>query len=107
MHAVGNPVEAAHLCRNCCCYNVVLVVSMQRFRRRTVEANEDDSDWAASDGDPASDDEADGTFKPQYAFWAEKGTWKTKSVKGGRGRGAVGATPALNRQRGRQQVPST
>ncbi|KAL3142669.1 hypothetical protein ABBQ38_002975 [Trebouxia sp. C0009 RCD-2024] len=75
----------------------------QRFRRRTVEANEDDSDWAASDGDPASDDEADGTFKPQYAFWAEKGTWKTKSVKGGRGRGAVGATPALNRQRGRQQ----
>lgn len=79
---------------------------VQRFRRRTAEANEDDSDWAASDGDPASDEEADGTFKPQYAFWAEKGTWKAKSMKGPRSRGATGATPALNRQKGRQQVGS-
>ena len=68
--------------------------------------NEDDSDWAASEGDPASDEEADGTYKPQYAFWAEKGTWKANSVKGPRGRGATGASLALNRQKGRQQVTS-
>ncbi|KAL0033288.1 hypothetical protein WJX77_001908 [Trebouxia sp. C0004] len=75
----------------------------QRFRRRTSDLNEDDSDWAASDGEAASDEEADGTFKPQYAFWAEKGTWKAKSAKGPhRGRGAA-VTPALNRHRARQQ----
>lgn len=65
--------------------------------------NEDDSDWAASDGDAASDEEADGTFKPQYAYWAEKGTWKAKGTKGPRGRGAA-VTPALNRHKARQQV---
>ncbi len=66
--------------------------------------NEDDSDWAASDGEAASDEEADGTFKPQYAFWAEKGTWKAKSTKGPHiGRGAA-VTPALNRHKARQQV---
>ena len=69
--------------------------------------NEDDSDWAASEGDQASDEEADGTYKPQYAFWAEKGTWKAKSVKGPGSKGAAGATPALNRQKGRQQVTAT
>ena len=77
---------------------------LQRFRRRTAVANEDDSDWAASEGNTASDEEADGTFKPQYAFWAEKGTWKAKGVKRPQGRGAAGATSALNRQKGRQQV---
>ena len=77
---------------------------MQRFRRRSTEANEDDSDWAASDGDPASDEEADGTFKPQYTFWAEKGSWKANSVKASRGKGSAAATPAFNRQRGRHQV---
>lgn len=80
---------------------------MQRFRRRTAEANEDDSDWAASEGDPASDEDADSTFKPQYAFWAEKGTWKAKGVKGAQGKGASGPTPAMNRQKGRQQVTAT
>ena len=79
---------------------------MQRFRRRTAEANADDSDWAASEGASASDEEADGTFKPQYAFWAEKGTWKAKSTKGPQSIGATGANPALNRQKGRQQVTS-
>lgn len=66
--------------------------------------NEDDSDWAGSDGEAASDEEADGTYKPQHAFWAEKGTWKAKGTKGpARGRGAA-VTPALNRHRARQQV---
>lgn len=76
---------------------------MQRFRRRTSDANEDDSDWAASDGEGASDEEADGTFNPQYAFWAEKGTWKAKNAKVPRGRGAA-VTPALNRHKAHQQV---
>ena len=78
--------------------------SVQRFRRRRAEANEDDSDWAASEGDPASDDEADGTFKPQHALWAAKGTGNAKGAKGPQSRGAFGATLALNRQKGRRQV---
>lgn len=65
--------------------------------------NEDDSDWAASEGEAGSDEEADGTFKPEYAFWAEKGTWKGKNAKGPQGRAAA-ATPALNRHKARQQV---
>lgn len=83
---------------------MLIRVSLQRFRRCKAEFNEDDSDWAASEGEAASEEEADGTFKPQYAFWAEKATWKAKNVKGPRGRGASGATPALDRQKGRQQV---
>lgn len=60
--------------------------------------NEDDSDWAASDGEAASDEEADGTFKPQYAFWAEKGAKGPTKGKG------TAVTPALNRHKAPQQV---
>ncbi|KAA6424992.1 MAG: origin recognition complex subunit 1-like [Trebouxia sp. A1-2] len=69
----------------------------QRFRRRTSDVNEDDSDWAASDGEAASDEEADGTFKPQYAFWAEKGAKGPTKGKG------TAVTPALNRHKAPQQ----
>lgn len=88
--------------QECCCWQ--RCADLQRFRRRTRDVNEDDSDWAASDGEAASDEEADGTYKPQYAFWAEKGTWKAKGTKGPtRGRGAA-VTPALNRHKARHQV---
>ena len=75
---------------------------LQRFRRRREGGIEDDSDWAALEDDASSDDEADGSFKPEYAFWANRGALKGKASKGARPKGP--GPGALNRQRARQQV---
>ena len=76
---------------------------LQRFKQRSTEPNEDDSDWADLEADSASDGEADQTFKPEYAYWAQKGTWKGTGAKTPRGQGAA-PTLALNRRKARQQV---
>ena len=57
--------------------------------------DEPDADWAASDANDDSDDEShDGTFKPIYAFWAEKGMVPAKNMRGG-GRRRSQARPAV------------
>ena len=68
---------------------------LQRFRRLAEEeVEEPDADWAASDTNDDSDDEShDGTFKPIYAFWAEKGMVSAKNMRGG-GRRRPQARPA-------------
>lgn len=64
--------------------------------------NEDHSDWAALEAGASSDDDADGTFKPEYAMWASKGSLKGKGQAGFRPRGAP--STALNRHRAKHQV---
>ena len=86
------------------CTSHVAACAVQRFRRRTEEVNEDDSDWAALEDGGSSEDDVDDSFKPEYAFWADKGALKGKGTRGPRPRGT--GPGALNRQRARQQVGS-
>lgn len=72
-------------------WHCLFLQKFKPWRGKDKEGEDDEElDWDPSDGDKSEEDEdailKDGTFKPIYAFWAEKGLTAAKNMRPGGGR---------------------